>query len=273
VVPTRNLQLEGAVNFRDLGGYPTADGRRVAWRRLFRADGLGSLSESDRETLTGLGLTTVIDLRTAEEATHRGRFPIDEVPVRYHEFPLFDVLPTPEDLPSWNETAYIAERYGDMVAEGRPALAGAIDVLAEPGALPAVFHCSAGKDRTGVLSALLLGFLGVPDELIVEDYALSAAAMDSLFERLKADYPDAVETVERYAPAVLHVVPETMAAFLASLREDHDSYDSLASSLGVTEAVDRLRHALLVEDEGSEREDGGGESESTATGRPAPHSR
>jgi protein-tyrosine phosphatase len=254
VAPTRNLQLDGSVNFRDLGGYPTTDGRRVAWRRLFRADGLGRLSESDQETLAGLGLVTVIDLRTAEEATHRGRFPVDQVPVRYHEFPLFDVLPTPEDLPSWNETSYIAGRYRDMVTEGRPAMTGAIQVLAEPGALPAVFHCSAGKDRTGVLSALLLAFLGVPDELIVEDYALSGAAMASLFERIKADYPDAVETVERYAPAVLHVVPETMATFLASLRQDHDSYDSMAASLGVTEAVDRLRHALLVEDGRAERD-------------------
>lgn len=247
VVPTRNLALDGCVNFRDLGGYAAADGRRVAWRRLFRADGLGSLSETDRGTLAGLGLVTVIDLRTTDEATHRGRFPVKDVPVRYHEFPLVDVLPTPEDLPSWNETAYIAERYRDMVDSGRIALTGAIEVLAGPAALPAVFHCSAGKDRTGVLSALLLAFLGVPDELIVEDYALSAAAVDALFERIKADYPDAVEEVERYAPAILHVVPETMEAFLASLHEAYGSYESLAASLGVTAAVGRLRQELLVE--------------------------
>jgi protein-tyrosine phosphatase len=247
-VPTRTLELDGAVNFRDLGGYPATGGRRVAWRRLFRADGLGKLSEADHGTLADLDLATVIDLRTSDEASHRGRFPVELVPVSYHEFPLIDVLPAPDDLPSWNETAYVADRYRDMVADGRSALAGAIEVLAAPEALPAVFHCSAGKDRTGVLSALLLAFLGVPDELIVEDYALSAAAMAGLFERIKADYPDALEAVERYAPTVLHVVPETMEVFLASLRDTHGSYQALAEDLGVTDAVDRLRELVLVDD-------------------------
>jgi protein-tyrosine phosphatase len=246
-VPIRTLELDGAVNFRDLGGYPAAGGRRVAWRQLFRADGLGSLSEADRSMLGGLGLATVIDLRTSDEATHRGRFPVEHVPVNYHEFPLVDVLPTPEDLPRWSESGYMAERYSDMVADGRPALVGAIEVLATPGALPAVFHCSAGKDRTGVLSALILAFLGVADELIVEDYVLSAAAMDGLFERIKADYPDALEAVEKYAPTVLHVLPETMEAFLASLRSAHGSYESLAAELGLTDAMNRLRELVLVE--------------------------
>ncbi len=245
-MPDRNLELEGCVNFRDLGGYPTADGRRVAWRRLFRADGLGRLTAEDHVLLRELDLVTVIDLRTEDEASQRGRFPVEEVPVRYHPFPLLDVLPTPENVHNWNETTYIADQYRSMVVDGRAALCGAIEVLAGPGSLPAVFHCSAGKDRTGVLSALLLAFLGVPDELIVEDYALSAAAMGDLFERIKADYPDAVDAVEQYAPAVLHVVPETMEDFLSSMREAHGSYDALAESLGLTGAVEVLRADLLV---------------------------
>ena len=81
-----------------------------------------------------------------------------------------------------------------------------------------MFHCSAGKDRTGVLAALILAFLGVPDETIVEDYHLSGEAMVRLLERLKAEYPDNVDEVERFAPAVLKVVPETMEEFLAGLR-------------------------------------------------------
>jgi len=247
-VATRTLPFDGCVNFRDLGGYPAADGRRVAWRRLFRADGLGSLSEADREAVSALGLATVIDLRTVDEAIHRGRFPIEQVPVRYLEFPLLDVLPTPEELPGWGEAAYIAGRYRQMVDDGRGALCGAIEALAAPGALPAVFHCSAGKDRTGVLSALVLAFLGVPDEVIVADYTLSAAAMGGLFERLKTDYPDAVAEVERYAPAVLHVVPETMEAFLGALRDEHGTYEGLADALGVREAVEGLRARLLVDE-------------------------
>jgi len=246
-VPSRILEFEGCTNFRDLGGYRTADGRTVAWRTLFRADGLNRLSDADVAGLGELGLTTVIDLRTRDEAEERGRFPVDRLPVTYVGLPLTDVLPATEDLPEWKEAAYVASRYGAMVAEGGSVLTSAIRALAARGALPAVLHCSAGKDRTGVLSALVLAFLGVPDETIVEDYALSAAAMERLLGRLKAEYPEAEAEVERYAPAILHVVPETMEQFLAELQERHGTYDDLAAALGVTEAVAVLRTTVLVD--------------------------
>ncbi len=245
--PTRALAFEGCVNFRDLGGYRTTDGLRTGWRRLFRADGLHRLTEADRDQLVGLGVATVIDLRTVDEARERGRFPVVDVPVRYVDLPLFDVLPTPEELPSWSEASYVAARYHQMVSEGGPALSGAFAALAAGGSLPAVFHCSAGKDRTGVLSALVLAFLGVPDETIVADYTLSAPAMERLLDRLKAEYPDSVEEVMHYAPSVLQVLPETMEEFLASLRSDYGSYAALAESLGVTDAVSVLRRTVLVE--------------------------
>ncbi len=246
MAPSRTLELEGCVNFRDLGGYETRDGRFTAWRRLFRADGLNRLTDADHAVLVGLGVATVIDLRTVEEAEQRGRFPVDAVPVTYVDLPLTDVLPSPEELPEWSEASYVASRYGKMVEEGGPVLSAAIGVLATSGNLPAVVHCSAGKDRTGVLSALLLAFLGVPDETIVEDYVLSAAAMERLLERLKAEYPDAVEAVERFAPAILHVVPETMVEFLASMRALYGTYDALADALEVTAAVERLKREVLV---------------------------
>ncbi len=245
--PRRTLEFDGCVNFRDLGGYPTSDGRRLGWRRLFRADGLSRLSGADHRQLRGLGVATVIDLRTVDEAEQRGRFPVDRVPVRYVDLPLTDVLPTPEELPSWKEASYVAERYVQMVEEGAPALGVAFEVLGSQDSLPAVFHCSAGKDRTGVLAALILAFLGVPDGIIVEDYSLSAQAMVLLLERLKDEYPDAVEQVEQFAPAVLQVVPETMEQFLASVRSRDGGYDGLADALGVTGAVAALRRSVLVE--------------------------
>ena len=246
-MPSRNLEFEGCVNFRDLGGYATADGREVAWRTLFRADGLNRLTDPDLAQLADLGLATVIDLRTPDEAAQRGSFPVERVPVAYVGLPLTDVLPATEDLPEWKEASYVATRYGAMVSEGGPVLTSAIDTLATGDALPAVMHCSAGKDRTGVLSALVLAFLGVPDETIVEDYALSAPAMGSLLERLKAEYPGAEDAVEQFAPAILHVVPETMEQFLAGLRVRYGTYDALAASLGVTGSVARLRSTVLVD--------------------------
>lgn len=219
----------------------------MAWRRLFRADGLNKLSASDRAQLIDLGLRTVIDLRTVDEAEQRGRFPVDLVPVTYVDLPLTDVLPATDELPEWKEASFVASRYGEMVAQGGPALTTAIDVLALPDSLPAVFHCSAGKDRTGVLSALVLAFLGVPDETIVEDYALSAEAMERLLQRLKEEYPESVDAVEKYAPAILHVVPETMEQFLTSLRAEYGSYEGVAESLGVAEAMVALRQTVLVD--------------------------
>jgi protein-tyrosine phosphatase len=244
--PDRALELEGCVNFRDLGGYRTSDGGTIRWRLLLRADGLHKLTEADHRALIQLGLATVIDLRTVDEAEQRGRFPVDAVPVTYIDLPLFDVLPTPEEMQSWREASYVAARYLQMVSEGGAVLTRSIQALAMPGALPAVFHCSAGKDRTGVLAALTLAFLGVDDETIVADYALSGAAMDRLLERLKAEYPDAVEEVERHAPSILEVKPETMEEFLASVRSEYGSYDALADRLGVVEAVARLRHLVVV---------------------------
>ncbi len=246
--PTRALTFEGCVNFRDLGGYRTRDGHRTGWRRLFRADGLNKLSEADRDQLIELGVSTVIYLRTVDEAEQRGRFPVDMVPVRYVDLPLTDVLPSTEEIPSWGEASYVASRYVEMVSRGGPALTGAIEALASPDSLPAVFHCSAGKDRTGVLSALILAFLGVPDATIVEDYALSAAAMGHLLDRLKAEYPDSTAEVERYAPTILNVVPETMEEFLGVIRNEYGTSDALAASLGVTEAVARMRPLVLEAD-------------------------
>ncbi len=245
--PRRTLEFEGCVNFRDLGGYATTDGHTTAWRRLFRADGLHRLTTVDRAQLIDLGLATVIDLRTVDESSERGRFPVEDVPVRYTALPVLDVLPAPNEMPSWRESSYVAARYMEMVSNGAGSLTGALDVLAAPGALPAVFHCSAGKDRTGVLSALVLAFLGVPDETIVADYALSGEAMGHLLERLKAEYPDNVEEVERYAPAMLEVKAEAMDEFLDLVRSHYGGYDGLADRLGVTDAVGRLRGTLLVE--------------------------
>lgn len=245
-VPERVVALEGCVNFRDLGGYRTADGRQVAWRRLFRADGLSRLTPDDLAVLSGFGLRTVIDLRSPGEVAQRGRFPVETAGVDYVALPVSDVLPSPETLEGWGEAAYAADRYVEMVEQGGPALAAAIDVLAM-GDLPAVYHCSAGKDRTGVLSALVLAFLGVPDPVIVEDYTLSGAAMDDLLERIKAEFPDNVEAVARYAPAVLHVAPESMERFLATMRDRYGTYAGLASELGVADAVEDLAARVLVE--------------------------
>ena len=93
-----------------------------------------------------------------------------------------------------------------------------------------MFHCSAGKDRTGVLAAVVLGCLGVPDEVIVDDYALSAIGTSRLMQSLREEYADAVEEVEKYATAILRVIPEAMAGFIAMSEAEYGGFDAARSA-------------------------------------------
>jgi protein-tyrosine phosphatase len=243
--PQRLVELESCCNFRDLGGYPTADGRRTRWRRLFRADGLTQLSDGDRSVLRSLGVRIVIDLRTGLEVESRGRFPEDVGGVAYHHLPLTDTLPGAEDVPDWGEPTFVARRYASYLEAGAESLGTALDLLGEAANLPAVFHCSVGKDRTGVLAAVVLGLVGVPDEVIVEDYVLSALAMSRILERLRGEYPDAADTVARFAPVILSVEPASMEGFLGAVHARFGSFPAMAEAMGRTAAVERLRHSLL----------------------------
>ena len=109
-----------------------------------------------------------------------------------------------------------------------------------------MFHCSAGKDRTGILAAVLLGVLGVPDDTIVADYALSARAMQRLIEHYRQKYPDAGEQLARIAPAMVAAHPEAMATLLAGLRRDYGTFDDYAAAIGVGSAAAHLRAGVLT---------------------------
>jgi protein-tyrosine phosphatase len=250
VVPTRTageqriVVLEGCCNFRDIGGYPAAQGRRVRWRKLYRADGLHRLTETDVQTLTALGRLTVLDLRTAQEVDERGRVS-EGVTVAYHHLPLVDVLPEREDLIVWVDAETIASRYREMLDTGTDAVCEALAILTDPSAYPAVVHCAAGKDRTGILIALILGLIGVPDSHIAADYALSGPAMEVMLVRLREQYPDAQEALERYSPALMAAEPATILRFLDGLRADYGSLDGYAEHLGMGRAIAHLRSALL----------------------------
>jgi protein-tyrosine phosphatase len=133
----------------------------------------------------------------------------------------------------------------ELLSQGSRAITEALAVLADGSAYPAVIHCAAGKDRTGILSAVLLGLLGVPDEAIVADYSLSSGAMVRFLEWLRTEYPDAKDELERSSAAIVAAEPEMMTRFLQRFRSDHGSFEAYADSLGMTSAVNGLRHALL----------------------------
>ena len=175
----RQIQLAGQNNFRDLGGYETLDGRRVRWRRLYRSGGLSELSDGDLEKLAELGIRTVVDLRGEAEAERQGldRLPAgasltsipiepgDLSPVLGPGFATGDFSAVPEDL--------LLQINREYIRDWRHMVGSFMHVAADPANCPLIFHCTHGKDRTGISAAILLSALGVPWESVMEDYLLS----------------------------------------------------------------------------------------------------
>jgi protein-tyrosine phosphatase len=247
--PTRHVRFDALFNVRDLGGYHAADDRTTRWQTLYRADGINRVGGDDLGRLADLQLRTVLDLRTHVELDERGRFPVDQMPVTYHHLPVIR-----ETWESWDTdvevepVAFLVERYQEMLVDGAPALAGALEVLADPDSYPAVFHCAAGKDRTGVLAAVLLGLLGVSEDDIAEDYALSALAMVALVEWIRVNVPEALDTMTDQPPAFLAAPSRAMHELLVHIRGEFGSMVGYATSIGVDRStVEALRHNLLAD--------------------------
>jgi protein-tyrosine phosphatase len=244
--PDRRVALAGAFNFRDLGGYLGIDGRPVRWRTLYRADALHRLDDDELDVLGRLGVRSVLDLRTAGEVA-KGRIHADRLGIVHHHLPVLDETWAPAELPADADAGMVlGSLYIQMLDVGAPALGGALRLLAEAPSLPAVFHCAAGKDRTGVLAALVLGLLGVPDEVIVADYALTAAAMERLKERLAVDAPESLTAMNDQPSAYLAAPAEAMERFLRHVDEAFGSMEGYARTIGAdADLVAELRGRLL----------------------------
>jgi len=242
VTVERLIALEGAVNFRDLGGYATEDGQRTRWRVLFRADGLSELTETDLEVMRELGIRTVVDLRSGQEV-EQSRFNVEAHPVTFHHYPFIKALPNAEDFA--RAPGFLGTQYTEMLDEATPQIIGALSALAAPDARPAVFHCTAGKDRTGLLSALVLSLLGVPEETVIADYALSDAAMSRLRAKLIKKYPDGGSVIAD-SDVLFSADPANMVALFAHLRNRYGTVAEYAVQVGVPAGVvERLRESLL----------------------------
>jgi protein-tyrosine phosphatase len=238
-------------NFRDLGGAPTIDGRTVHYGRLYRSDSLHRMTEAECAQLCSLGVRTVLDLRRPYEIERDGRIR-DTDGLRY-----FNIHPVHRE---WNPARYnpaegparfLADRYLDMAAEGAAGLGEALRLIADPQHAPVVMHCFAGKDRTGVLAALTLSLLGVPDAHIAADYARSERAQASVSAQILAEsgartQPGTPRPVE---PPIAFVVcpPEAILLFLAGVRQRFGSVLGFAAHAGVTDGyLATLRAHLLA---------------------------
>lgn len=256
VVAERVLPLEGGNNFRDLGGYETTDGRHVKWGSLFRSGTMVGLTASDYDYLGQLGIRTVCDFRSTEERTSE--------PTTWQG----------EHKPARKETDYVMDNMSLMKEIAQPGLtpeqargvfAGFYrevpftfttqyrEMFAElvAGHAPLAFNCSAGKDRTGVGSALLLSALGVKHEQVVADYLLSnryykpapakPGAQDSTSRMLAALSPEVVKVL-------MGVDASYIEASLASINERYGSLEKyLDEQLGVDAADLAILRSLYTE--------------------------
>src|SRR5260370_22283303 len=224
--PGRHLNLAGASNFRDLGGYPAKDGRKVRWRQIFRSNHLGHVTEADIAVLRGLGLRSAFDFRGTEERV-AATCGLEEIAV--HSLPIEPTVVaalrarfaqgialSPDDA-----LEVMRDSYRNYVRYNTPSFRALFAHLLEDHA-PLVIHCTAGKDRTGFACALILHALGVPGDLIAEDYLLT----NRFYRRDPSSSSDLPEDVRQ-------VLGSVETSFLAA------AYDAVGADYGDLEAYFR----------------------------------
>lgn len=228
-LPARRIHLDGPVNFRDLGGYTTSDGGSVRWRQVFRSDALHEMTDRDAEAVFGdLGVSLVIDLRSAREVDLVGIGPVGASGATWVHLSLVDeTQPIQEAWKAFVEDVPMSARYARLLAMCAPRLVDGLRLIAESDA-PLVFHCTAGKDRTGLLAALLLSVLGVGEDDIALDYAATSAVLHTIADRYfaRADDPrfaaqvEAVPGWREQASRLMTADASTMRCALGELREN-----------------------------------------------------
>jgi protein-tyrosine phosphatase len=247
-VSERRVVLDGPVNFRDVGGYAGADGRTVEWRRLYRSDSLHHLGPDDGARLHERGIATAIDFRADDELDRIGIGRLGELDIHHLHLPTVDKALHTVRPPDWAPPESADEVYLLMLRSGSRAYAAALAALAEPGTLPAVYFCMAGKDRTGVFSAVVLGLLGVGDDDIVADYVITHDVVDTIHERGRKEFPGAEDTWPDLPKALMGAEAETMSGMIARMRAEWGSWNGYAEDIGVApDALERLRVALLTQ--------------------------
>jgi protein-tyrosine phosphatase len=191
----RLLPLEGGSNFRDMGGYVTADGRTVKRGLLFRSGAMAGLTEADMDYLDGFGFRTVVDLRSSEELELYPNRWVDgrDIDYRYHDYSMMDLMKRAGERGQASGGGDYSAMYLYMADMLRPQLSMYFDALLD-GAVPAVVNCSAGQDRTGITSAMLLSVLGVERDTILEDYLLSTDFRRPDNEKGDVDLEEAAKT-------------------------------------------------------------------------------
>jgi protein-tyrosine phosphatase len=241
----RLVPLEGPANFRDLGGYETRAGGHVRTGRVFRSDSLSYMTDDDvRHVIEVVGLRSVVDLRGINEVEQFTHGPLGSLGVSVSHIPIVDETRSPEgwnnEVPVTIDALYLLmlERFGHRFVD-------VLRIIADPQAQPVVFHCAAGKDRTGLVAMLVLGLLDVAPDVIAADYALTDTRMAVLLERHQAR--GAAGAPVEVARQHYQIDEAAMRAVIARIGAEHGSIEGYALAQGLEpDAIAGLRTSLLI---------------------------
>jgi len=258
---SRILSLSSAVNFRDFGGYPTASGTGLKWGMLYRSATLSKMDDADIPIVNAIGLNRVIDLRTNREIEWEG---FDRI--YHHNEQIYDFLefnygdPYLIDAQVSNELEWDMKRvdfrsiYVNMLEQNKPAIRRIFDRFADPEQYPILIHCTQGKDRTGIVVALLLLMLDVPKYTVIEDYLLTdqlidiharLAEMAGYLSEYAGSVPDGITTND-WAP-FFKCLPDSIEFWFTHLEAAYGGATGYLHSIGVTSEQQKSIHAILVE--------------------------
>ena len=224
------LDFEGANNFRDLGGYPLADGRQVRRGKLYRSDHLARLTNGDQQLLQEIGIRTVVDLRRAEERDENCDS-IDDSSIRQVWLPVeakgADVISIRRALErsqvsAEDAQAFLMEANRHFATVLSPVFGNFLHMLLDDSVYPLVFHCSAGKDRVGFAAALTLYALGANDETVMHDYLATNHCTANYVDGIIDGLADLEIKVEPEAVRhLMQVVPEYLGEALGVIHDQH----------------------------------------------------
>lgn len=254
LVAERRLPVAGTLNFRDLGGYPVSGGGRTAWGRIFRSDNFATVEPAAWRRLHEMGLREIFDLRHDAERQRQPTSIPDDLDLAVSILAIGGEAAEAADVIGLLTSSggqgfgldYMVTMYHELLDAHRGVFVELLTHLSDPQRLPAVFHCTAGKDRTGVAAALVLSLMGVDRETVLDDYELttryrSGRRIEALRPQLEAAGVD-VEAVRPF----LSAPRPALAAALAAVDDRHGSVEAFLLGGGLSPAaIDRLRGSLI----------------------------
>ena len=244
----RHILLEGNYNARDIGGYPIAGGGSTRWKVFMRSDRMDLLTAADQAKLQDYGVRSIIDLRTVHETRETPNVFVESDEIAYVHCDLMGDTPTPitDEVALGLPAVRIERSYTGWLDYRKAQFAEVLGMLADPAFGPALYHCAGGKDRTGVISALLLSIAGVPRDVILDDYTLTS---EFLYRRalLGGARPEEMpvssprEYADEYCPR------DGMARTLAHLDRGYGGIEAYVRSIGLTEGQVKALREMLTE--------------------------